>query len=295
MGKVRVKTLGVEEVEEKEKKELKKRKEQKRTSKAPGLKGGERVVAVGPTEEELAQLEVPRVSEVPPASPAGRQVSQGERVTPRDTRKPRGTSKKRIRSKSYRSVAKLVDRSKTYPLSEGIDLLEKLKTAKFDETVELHVNTLEKGISVTVALPHGTGKKIRVEIADPADSKIDNLLKKLSAGTVDFDVLIASPSAMPKLASVAKILGPRGLMPNPKSGTISDKPKEVAKKYENGQVVIKTEGKAPVIHLDVGKLSFGKEKLLKNIKTALGAVKTEKIKNVTLKSTMSPGIRIQLD
>jgi len=106
-------------------------------------------------------------------------------------------------------------------------------------------------------------------------------------------VLIATPLAMPKLARFAKILGPKGLMPNPKSGTISDNPKEIAKKYENGQVIIKTEGKAPVIHLGVGKISFGKEKLAKNIKTVLEAVKQEKIKNVTLKSTMSPGIKVR--
>jgi large subunit ribosomal protein L1 len=159
--------------------------------------------------------------------------------------------------------------------------------AKFDETVELHINTIESGISGTMILPHGTGKEIRVAIAD------DAILSEVEKGKINFDVLIATPAQMPKLAKVARVLGPRGLMPNPKNGTISDKPEEAAKKFQGGQMGFKTESKNPLIHLSVGKTSFEDTQLEENIKTAISAVKRSRIRKVTLKSTMSPGIRIQ--
>ena len=99
---------------------------------------------------------------------------------------------------------------------------------------------------------------------------------------------------MVKLAKVAKILGPRGLMPNPKNGTIAAKPEEVAKKFEGGQLNYKTEAKAPIIHLTVGKMSFGPEKLTENIEAFIAAIKKPNIVNVTLKSTMSPGLKIRI-
>ena len=137
-------------------------------------------------------------------------------------------------------------------------------------------------------LPHGTGKTTKVKIVD------DALLAEIESGKISFDILVATPAMMPKLAKVAKILGPRGLMPNPKAGTITEKPEEVVKKYEGGVNNFRTELKAPIIHLTVGKLSFGEEKLSQNIKSAFDAVKKENIKTAVLKSTMSPGIKLQV-
>jgi large subunit ribosomal protein L1 len=108
-------------------------------------------------------------------------------------------------------------------------------------------------------------------------------------------VLIATPDAMPKLARVARFLGPRGLMPNPKNGTVTPKPDVVAKKYQGGQVNFKTEAKFPILHLTVGKISFGEKKLADNIKTAITAIQTKNIKNMTLKSTMSPGLKVDFN
>ena len=196
------------------------------------------------------------------------------------------TTKTQKRSGNYQSVVTLVDRKKIYPVKEALDLLPKLKRAKFDETVELHINTTENGISGNFVLPHGTGKKTRVAIAN------DDVIAQVEKGVIDFDILIAEPSMMPKLARVAKFLGPRGLMPNPKNGTISPKPQEVAKKYEGGQVNFKTESKFPLLHLSVGKVSFGGDKLAENIKVALQSVQVKNIRSATLKSTMSPGIKI---
>lgn len=287
MGKIRVKTLGIEELEEKQKKELKKRKESKsasrRTAKAPGLKGGERVVTVGPSEEELektATTEIQKadfgVSEPSVSSMVARKVSK-QRAKPSRKRSPR-----------YLTAKTLVE-GKKYPLAEALELLKKLKTAKFDETVELHINTLEKGVSGSLILPHGGGKKLRIAVAD------DKLIAEIEKDKIDFDVLLATPAMMPKLAKVAKFLGPRGLMPNPKNGTITEKPQDLAKKYEGGQINFRTESKAPAIHLTVGKLSFENQKLLENIKTVLSAIQASRIRSVTLKSTMSPGIKLQLD
>ena len=267
MGKIRVKTLGNEEQEKKQKKEAKQRAEAKRIEEAKAA--GAEKKAVEATESNAAEL------------PTEEKV---EKKTKTYTQK----TQDKKRSSNYREVAALVDKTKTYKLSEALMVLPKLKRAKFDETVELHINTIGTGISGQVTLPHGTGKQIRVAIAD------DELIAKVEKGTIDFDILVAEPSMMPKLARVAKFLGPRGLMPNPKNGTVSPNPPEAAKKYEGGAMNFKTEAKFPVLHLTVGKVSIGEEKLTDNVKALIKAVKTTNIKNATLKSTMSPGIKIDV-
>lgn len=194
----------------------------------------------------------------------------------------------RVRSKSYSEKASLVDKKTKYSISEALDLIEKLKRAKFDETVELHLNTTKTGQMGTITLPHGTGKATRVAVAS------DELIAEIEKGKIDFDVLLSTADMMPKLARVARVLGPRGLMPNPKNGTVVKDPANAAKQFEAGQLTIKTESKFPIIHLSVGKVSFGKDKLTENIKAAVETIKTSNIKNATLKSTMSAGVKIQI-
>ncbi|MBI2074651.1 MAG: 50S ribosomal protein L1 [Candidatus Levybacteria bacterium] len=279
MGKIRVKTLGDESLEAEQKKETrlarearqaKKRQEAKKITKAPGMKGGERVVAVGPSEEELAATEVPEVS----------------KEKPKKEKKAKFV-KKRARSKSYQAATTIIDKTKTYPLSEALEILPKIGLAKFDETVELHINTIEAGLNGEVTLPHGSGKQVKVAIAD------DALIAEIEKGKINFDVLLAEPQIMSKLAKVAKILGPKGLMPNPKNGTVTQNPEETAKKYEGGLVRFKTETKLPIMHFAVGKVSFGDKKLTENIQAVFSALPKTKIKNATLKSTMSPGIKLE--
>ena len=199
------------------------------------------------------------------------------------------------RSENYKKAAALVEKNKVYPLKEALELLDKTHLAKFDETVELHINT-NGTLSGSMTLPHGTGKETRVAILAPSKdaAAADALLKEIESGKINFDVLIATPDAMPKLAKVARVLGPRGLMPNPKSGTVTPKPEEVAKQYAGGHMTFKTEAKAPIIHLAVGKLSFGKDKLVENIQVALKAVEAKNMKKVVIKSTMSPAVNLQL-
>ncbi|MEK7517945.1 MAG: hypothetical protein AAB583_05315 [Patescibacteria group bacterium] len=294
MGKIRVRTLGIDEAEKKQKEQARKKAESKKLVK--GQKGGERIVAVGPSEEELAKLDSTVIAT--PSETRGKQSqTQGIAASPSTNaqdsrndkvRKVQKKKKERVRSKSYQTVAKVVDRSKKYSLTDALELLEKLKRSKFDETVELHINTIEPGISGTTVLPHGTGKTFRVAIAN------DDIVSEVQKGKIDFDMLLAAPQMMPKLAKVAKFLGPRGLMPNPKNGTLTKDPEKLKASFKKGQVNFKTEAKFPIMHLSVGKISFGAKKLSENIESILEAIKKEKIRNVTLKSTMSPGINLAL-
>lgn len=293
MGKIRVKTLGIEEIEKEQVKEAKKRKESKQTKKlAKGAHGGERVVSMAPTEEEIArEIGRPASTEVTEMDTEHTEDKSVKTVVARKGSKK--TQAPRSRSKRYRDALIQIDRSKNYSLSEAIELLKRIGASRFDGTVELHVNTTEKGVSGQVTLPHGSGKTVRVAIADPAsDGKFDTLVSKIEQGKIDFDVLIAHPSAMPKLAKVAKILGPRGLMPNPKSGTISENPAKLAQKFQGGQINFRTETQAPIIHAVVGKVSFKEKNLSDNIIEFVKAVGLSRIRSVTLKSTMSPGIKL---
>lgn len=205
-------------------------------------------------------------------------------------------AKKAARSANYAAKAKLVEKNKQYSVKEALALVEKVHVAKFDETVELHINTLTTGVNGHVTLPHGTGKQTRVAILAPSKDAqaAEDLLKEIEAGKINFDILVATPDAMAKLAKVARILGPRGLMPNPKNGTVTANPEAVAKQYAGGQMNFKTEAKTPIIHLSVGKLSFGPEKLAENIAAALTAVKTANMKSAVVKSTMSPSVKLNL-
>lgn len=276
MGKIKVRVLGDESLENKQKEKSKQKAQEKKMVK--GGKGGERIVSVGPSEEELAKVVI--VSEA--------NQSQTDKPKAAKVKKVSKKAKKNPHSKNYQKLLATFDRSKEYKLSDGLTLLEKLQRSKFDETVELHINTIEIGVSGNITLPHGTGKQVRVAIAD------DDLLAKVAAGKIDFDILLAKPEMMPKLAKVAKILGPKGLMPNPKNATLVKDPEKAAEEFKKGQVNFRTELKAPIMHLTVGRMSFGAKKLSENINALIEAIKKEKIRNVTLKSTMSPGIKLEI-
>ncbi|HVF69818.1 MAG TPA: hypothetical protein VNA13_04630 [Xanthomonadales bacterium] len=330
MGKVRVKTIGIEDLpagrqgkkerQVEEKKKLKERNEAKKAE-AAKRKAAEENTAKGSSDvipdsdrgskkidsrlrgndnEEIAASPSAPVKQAgsladAQSAPHNDETKSEKKTVKKESKYKAKTSRKaKPHSASYLAMAKLVDKNKTYSVDEAFKILTSEKRAKFDETVELHINTIERGVSGNITLPHGTGKTAKIEIADHAtDPKhVEELIKKIEGGQVDFDVLIATPETMVHLAKVARYLGPKGLMPNPKNGTISPKPNEAMKKFEGGQVNFKTEAKAPIIHMSVGKLSYGEKNLNANIKTVLTAVQTKNIKNVTLKSTMSPGIKI---
>lgn len=209
-----------------------------------------------------------------------------EKTDKKEEKKDKGPA----HSKRYRKISKKVIRTKQYSPQKAIELLINISNSNIDETVELHINTRKENLTGTINLPHGSGKKRKVAIAD------DKLLKKIEkTEEIDFDVLIATPQMMPKIAKLGPILGPRGLMPNPKNNTITEKPEELKKKMESGEIHFRTERKAPIIHLAIGKLSFKKKKLLENIKAAIEGIKKHNIKKATLTSTQSPGIKLNLE
>ncbi len=313
MGKVRIKTLGDEDKEKKQKQDVKARKDAKKLEEKAAA--SEKIVATENVEKQTQEPaaspesvsepkkdlkeEAKEIADSAKASVESKEEPKKETAASVEPKKPKKDKFKKTeapRSAKYLTVAKLVDKTKTYSIKDASELLPKLTMTKFDETVELHLNTTESGISGKLNLPHGTGKTVRIAVADPTGDApgTEALLKKIESGAIEFDILLATPEAMAKLARVARILGPRGLMPNPKNGTVTKNPKDAAKQYESGQVNFKTEAKFPLLHLTIGKVSFGPKKLEENIKAALTTVSVKKIKDATLKSTMSPAIKLQI-
>lgn len=291
MGKIRVATLG-DESEQEQRRRADARRQTKKSKKEKvegvGMKGGQRVAviegtSINPEFKKLVE-EVEGGKEVKSSREAG-SGSAGQKSKVK-------SQKKRERSKRYKEMAGLVDKTKVYSLAEAVALAKKTSLTKFDGTVELHVNlnplsVPDKGdYRGSVSLPHGTGKEVRVAIAD------DAVLTSIEAGKMDFDVLVAHPSMMPKLAKLARTLGPKGLMPNPKNGTVTDNPEKRAKELAHGQVNFKAEPGNPIVHLPVGKVSFEDKKLVENIEAILSAIGRGKIARASLAATMGPGIKL---
>jgi large subunit ribosomal protein L1 len=289
MGKVRKVVMGDVEQEKKQRKKADVRRETKKLKKVEGvgLHGGERTAVVEGTE---LKAEVREILE---------EVEQGGK--PSFAKASKGKGKKHIgpkpRSKKYQEAAKLVDKTKTYPLAEAIDLVKKTSYTKFDATVELHLNLNpnilgekkeKKDFRGSVTLPHGTGKQVRVVAAD------DAILKEIEGGKINFDILVSHPSMMPKLAKVARVLGPKGLMPNPKTGTVTEDVEKRIKELSHGQVNFKTEPENAIIHLIAGKVSFGSDMLLANVNAILDVIGRNKILKATIAATMGPGIQVAM-
>lgn len=223
--------------------------------------------------------------------------------------------------KKYRAVAEKADRTKSYSWEEALKLVRENKTAKFDESVEVHIKTTvdpkktDQQIRSTVSLPHGTGKTKRVAVitstslddAKKSGAEIvggEELIAEIKSGKLlsqdgGFDVLVATPEMMPKLAVVAKILGPKGLMPNPKTETVTTKVVETVAALKKGRAAYKTDNSGN-IHQAVGKVSFTDEQLLENIKAFMDSVEKAKpaslkgklIKNISVCSTMGLGFKV---
>lgn len=276
MGKIRTKTLGSEEEAEQKKKD-KARREGKRLREKKELKEEE--------PEEIADKE--EITAVESESPESEQLTETENTDTVTPKKPEAP--KHIEGKKYRQVKTFVDRTKKYPVNEAVKIAKKTSYTKFDGTIEAHFNTTEKGIRGNVTLPHGTGKAIRIAEAS------DELIAEIETGKINFDILISTPQMMPKLAKVAKVLGPKGLMPNPKSGTITTEPEKLKEKLSKGQIQFKTENEFPLLHASVGKVSFEDEKLIENLRALVEAISRKKIVSLSLNCTMGPGIKVSLE
>lgn len=218
-------------------------------------------------------------------------------------------------SKRYRSAVEMTDLTKTYSVEEASALLNKLPKAKFDETVEVYAHLAvdprksDQMVRGTLSLPNGSGKTVRVIVftekpdealaAGADEAGLDDLIEKVTGGWTDFDVAVATTSAMKDVRKVARVLGPRGLMPNPKSGTVTDDVVAAINEVKGGRVEFKMDKTANVA-IVTGKRSFTPEQLSENVEAAINALSAAKpqsfngkfIKSLTLSATMSPGISI---
>jgi large subunit ribosomal protein L1 len=226
------------------------------------------------------------------------------------------------RGKNYEKVAQLVDRNKTYPPAEAIELAKQARFAKFDETVEVHFRTgldprhADQQVRATTVLPNGLGKTIRVLVFAEADAAreataagaefvgSDDVINRIqNEGWTDFDVAIAQRELMGKVGRLGRVLGPRGLMPNPRSGTVvdGDDIAKAVREAKAGRVEFRLDRTA-LLHVPIGKISFEDQALMENLSTLVQAVNNAKptggkgqyIKAVTLTTTMGPGIRLDL-
>lgn len=233
---------------------------------------------------------------------------------------PKPVARPRIerRGKGYRKAAELVEADKVYSLSEALELATKTNPAKFDASVEVHVRLgvdprqADQNIRTTVSLPNGTGKTIRVAVFAPeaehaaakkAGADVigdEEFIKQLEKEELNFDILVATPQYMPKLGKYARLLGPRGLMPNPKSGTVATDVAKAVTEAKAGKVEYRVDKQA-IVHLSIGKVSFGAEKLAVNAKAFFDSLQAQKpsslkggyVKSTSISTTQGPGIKIQ--
>jgi len=223
-------------------------------------------------------------------------------------------------SKRYKKALQGVDLTKTYPLTEAVEILGKFPKAKFNETIELAFRLgvdprqSDQMVRGTVPLPHGSGKVVKVLVFAQGEAAVqaakeagaeyvgfEDMIKKCSDGWTDFDVAIATPSAMSEVRKLGKVLGPRGLMPNPKTGTVTDDTAKAVKEVKAGRVEFKVD-KTGNVHVAVGKLSFPSEQIMDNVRAVMAAVvrarptsvKGSFVNSCSLSGTMSPAVRIDL-
>lgn len=237
--------------------------------------------------------------------------------------KPKGAApitrpKLERRGRKYQEAAKLIEKNKVYSLREALELATKTSPVKFDAAVEVHARLgvdprqADQNIRTTLVLPNGNGKEVRVAVFAPLDvckaakaagadiAEDEEFLKRLDKGAIDFDVLISTPQYMPKLGKYARVLGPKGLMPNPKAGTVTADVEKAVKEAKAGKVEYRVDKQA-IVHIGIGKVSFGADKLLTNAEAFFDSLKAQKptslkgsyVKSVYITTSMGPSIQIE--
>lgn len=269
-----------------------------------GKKSKKHVEEVKAEEERQARKEARKAEEAAGEKPKGEKPVTRPRIE--------------RRGKKYQEAFKLIEKGKVYNLKEAIELAIKSSPVKFDATMEAHVRLgvdprqADQNIRTTIVLPNGNGKTVRVAVFAPLDvckaakaagadiAEDEEFLKQLEKGVIDFDVLISTPQYMPKLGKYARLLGPKGLMPNPKAGTVTMDVEKAVKESKAGKVEYRVD-KQSIVHIGFGKVSFGADKLLENANTFFDSLKAQKpaslkgtyVKSVYITTTMGPSIQIE--
>jgi len=194
----------------------------------------------------------------------------------------------KVRGKKYQKAKKLIDVTKYYPIAEAVKLVKQTSFSKFEGKVEAHVTVADIGNIGEINFPHLESTSKKVVILN------DTILAEIKEGQINFDILIATPATMPKLLPLARVLGPKGLMPNPKNGTLTDKPEDSVKKLSAAKTVVRTEKKAPIIHILVGKVSQPEAELEANVAELIKVIKANKIKKLALCATMGPCVKVEV-
>ena len=224
----------------------------------------------------------------------------------------------KVHGKKFNQAASLIEKGRLYTLSEAVDLLERTNTVKFDPTIEIHFNLnidprqADQIVRSTISLPHGTGKTKKIgaftDLGNEAELKAagvtvagaEDLIDSVAQGHIDFDIAIATPGMMRKMGKIAKILGPKGIMPNPKAGTVTTDIEKAVKESKAGKIEYRVDKQA-IVHLGLGKTNFTEAKLLENATAFLDSLKSMKpaslkgqyIKSIYISSTMGPSIAIE--
>ncbi len=280
--------------------------EEKPTELVATAKAGKRSTkAIAEVEEKIAKEERKAIAK-----------AETSEIKPKKPVKP-ARSRLERRGKKYRTAAKLVDPTKLYTFAEALELATKTSPTKFDATVELHVRLgvdprqADQNLRDTVVLPGGTGKTVRVAVF--ADEELAQAAKKAGAdvagdqdflaqldkGTIDFDVLIATPSVMARLSKYARVLGPKGLMPNPKSGTVTTDVVKAVSQAKAGKVEYRVDSTG-IVHIGIGKVSFGAKKLIENAHAITASIKQNKpasikgiyVRSIAITTSMGPSIKV---
>lgn len=280
----------------------------------------EAVIAKSGKRSQKAIEEAEAKAEKEARKEAGDTAPQSEEAEANVKKGPKPVTRPRLerRSKKYRDVAKKFDKETQYSLEDALKLATETSPVKFDASVEIHVRLgvdprqADQNIRATVILPHGTGKNIRVAVFAPESEHAaakkagadivgdETFLKQLDKEELNFDILVATPQYMPKLGKYARLLGPRGLMPNPKAGTVATDVTTAVKEAKTGKVEYRVD-KQSIVHLSIGKVSFGADKLITNAQTFMNSINSQKpssvkgiyIRTISVSTTMGPGIKVK--
>lgn len=282
----------VEEVKEPRKK-LNPNPAEKQAVESPRAKLNPNRAKLNPNPAIEKEGKVPEVSKVSKAE---------EKIESKKASKTESKKESKVtHGKKYQEMREKVERNKPYPVAQAVELAKETSYTTFDGTVEIHVNTSVKNVRGLVSLPFASGKALTViafgKGADESGADIvgdDAKLADIVKGKINFDVIVTDPTWMPKLAGAAKVLGPKGMMPNPKNGTIASDLKKAVTEIKSGKVEYKTERNGQVIHLSVGKVSQATEEITQNVKLLLGTIGKTKIKQAVLTPTMGPSVKIDI-